>query len=115
MPTWAAGRRGDVLLRVGGLLLLALSVLAIRTLVREQAGARFDPGLAAFVLAATGFLGGSGGTALMVLGHHLGDEVELSERWRPRGGPGLDRLRGRPHGTSLDAEIAEADAGQLAA
>ena len=97
MPSWAAGRRGDSLLRVGGLLLLAVSFLAIGTLLRLHAGAEgFYPGLVSAALAAIGFLGGSCGSALVALGHHLWDEVEIAERWRPRlprGASPCSRLR----------------------
>jgi hypothetical protein len=40
-----------------------------------------SPGVAAFLLAMTAFLSASTGSAMLVLGPHLFDKVEVSERW----------------------------------
>jgi len=75
----------DLGLRAMGLLLLAIGALAMRHLF---AGApvphRHVASAAEMALAAIGFLGLSLGAPLLLLGAHLFDEVELSERWRRR-------------------------------
>ncbi len=82
MRTWAGGWRGDVLLRVAGLMLIGLAAISINMLLRRHGGQRFDPSMADIGLATMGFLGGTCGSAMTALGRHLGDEVEVGERWR---------------------------------
>lgn len=91
MPSWTAGRRGDLFLRLVGVMLLLISAVSLRTLARiHPAPTRLDSGLIDFALAAIGFLGASTGAGLAVLGNHLFDEVEVSERWRSRRDPNPD-------------------------
>ena len=72
----------DLGLRVAGLLLLAIGALAMRRLFMGTPLPRGHTiSLAEVGLAAIGFLGLSLGSALFVLGGHLLDQVELSERW----------------------------------
>lgn len=40
-----------------------------------------SPGVAAFLLAMTAFLSASVGSAMLILGSHLFDKVEVSARW----------------------------------
>lgn len=66
------------------LLGLGLCVLAWRMIahlvVMVSHGGR--AGLAGYVVATLGFLAGSMGSALTVLGGHIFDEVRVSARWR---------------------------------
>ena len=88
MRNWAVGRPGDLLMRAGGALLLLVSGTAIGTLAHHHAAHRvFSPHIFDLALAATGFLASSIGAALLALGHHVFDEVEVSERWRYRQPP----------------------------
>jgi hypothetical protein len=94
MPNWAAGRRGDILVRLSGLVLILLSVTSIRMLAHlHPMESRFDPGVIEFALAAAGFLSGSTGLGLAAIGHHVFDEVEISERWRSRPTPRQERRK----------------------
>ncbi len=75
----------DLLIRLGGLAAILLAGAALDWLYRliHIAGPReATPGQ--LLLAAIGFLGASIGTGLLILGRHIHDEVELSDRWRPR-------------------------------
>ena len=83
MVAWHRSRRADLGLRISGLLFWAISYLAISRLV----ALRLPPpeqaiGGIAFILTAVGFLSASAGTAMVVLGRHLFDQVEISARWR---------------------------------
>lgn len=83
MQNWHHDRRVDIGLRAGGVLLCGLSYLAVRWLVALQLSqVHGEPGVEAFALAAVAFLCGSCGTALLTLGHHIFDEVAISQRWR---------------------------------
>lgn len=78
------GRQTDIGLRGLGLIAIAIAVLAIDALVGLQAAAGRTPlDGGTYALAAIGFAGGSFGGALLVLGHHLFDEVSVSRRWTP--------------------------------
>lgn len=64
------------------MILIALALLALNALFhRVGPGSRLEPGAGAFALAAIGFLGSSAGTTLVVLGHHIFDQVPISGRW----------------------------------
>lgn len=78
--------QSDLSLRGLGLLSLGVSVLLIRSLVHYLQGQvpHTPPGPLSFLFAALGFLCGSAGGALLTLGHHLFDEVEVSQRWATR-------------------------------
>jgi hypothetical protein len=83
MDHWHQKRAADIGLRSGGAALCSLSWLAFRTLFHLRlAPWPAAPGSSAFALAAIGFLCASAGAALLVLGHHMFDEIELGERWR---------------------------------
>lgn len=83
MRDWHHKRPTDLALRLLGLALCTASWLSIRALLDLHAqSAVAPPPPAAYALAAIGFVGGSAGSALAVLGHHLFDRVEISERWR---------------------------------
>ena len=81
MGKWHRTRRADVGLRLAGLLLCALAYAAIQRLVASPPEAR-DPRFIAFALAAIGFLSASAGSAMILFGKHLFDQVEVSARWR---------------------------------
>ena len=77
--------QSDLGLRGLGLLSLGVSALLIRSLVHLQGQVpHTPPGPLSFLFAALGFLCGSAGGALLTLGHHLFDEVEVSQRWATR-------------------------------
>lgn len=70
----------DLAWRGGGAGLIALATLALR-LVVAVAG---RGGVAAFVLAAAGFLAASAGATALCLGRHVRDRVPISARWARR-------------------------------
>ncbi len=70
--------RTDLSLRAGGVLSLAIAVIAIHTLARLHP----QTGALAFLLATIGFLCASGGAMLVIVGHHIHDGVKVSARWR---------------------------------
>lgn len=75
----------DLTLRASGLLLLALGALAMRYLfhmVHVLPGHEASP--AEMGLAMIGFMSLSAGAALISLGAHIFDEVEISARWARR-------------------------------
>lgn len=86
MAKWHHGRCGDLGLRAVGLLLCGMAYLAIHRLCAVQVGAQAW-GTAAFALATLGFSGASAGSALLALGHHLLEPVEVGVRWRARPDP----------------------------
>lgn len=83
MAAWHRTRRADLGLRVVGLCLIGLAYLAIAGLVGLHVPPKSASPLA-FGLAAAGFLCGSMGGALTMLGNHLSDEIEISARWAQR-------------------------------
>jgi hypothetical protein len=83
---WRKRRSTDALLRLGGLAALAIAGAAIRLLMRSagvtpHAGAHAGPTAIAALLAAIGFLAATLGSAVLVLGRHVFDRIEVSERW----------------------------------
>jgi hypothetical protein len=69
------------LLRAAGALLLALAYAAAAVLrARALAGPIMGDPLA-WLLAAVSFVLASGGAALLVVGRHLFDHVEVARRW----------------------------------
>ena len=85
MAVWHRSRRADLGLRAAGLLFCWSSYEAVARLVAMNTPPQ-TAGIAAFALAAVGFIGASGGSAFLLLGSHLFDEVDVSARWRPRPG-----------------------------
>ena len=86
MTAWHRSRRADLGLRAAGLLFCWLSYAALARLAAMHM-APPAAGIAAFGLAAIGFVGASGGSALLFLGNHLFDEIDVGARWRPRPEP----------------------------
>lgn len=79
------GRSTDILLRLGGLILIALAVSAVYRLGHlARPGARGAGSALEYLLAMLGFACASAGSVMTILGKHLFDAVELSERWQPR-------------------------------
>lgn len=83
MAAWHQTRRADGALRGSGLILWEIAYAAITHLYAEHPSP-VSPGAMALALAAIGFLGASIGSALVMLGRHVFDEVEVSSRWRMR-------------------------------
>lgn len=77
---WRNRKYADPALRLAGLALLCVAVVVGRHLFAAP-----DPQgkvtASAYLLALVGMASASTGAALAVLGRHLFDEVELSERW----------------------------------
>ena len=78
---WHHSRTTDLSLRLSGAALCGLAWLAIRTLLQQRLSLGMGP--AAFALAGVGFLGASIGAMLLMIGHHIFDDVETSAQWRP--------------------------------
>lgn len=83
MVAWHRSRRADIVLRATGLLLCWVSYSAISRLVAMHLPPR-NAGVLVYGIAAVGFMAASAGSALILLGHHLFDEIEVSARWRSR-------------------------------
>lgn len=84
MRGWHHDWRTDIGMRAGGVALCGAAWLAVRTLAHLRfPSLPASPGPLAFALAFAGFVTASAGTAMLALGHHLFDQVEVSERWRP--------------------------------
>jgi hypothetical protein len=82
MADWAH-KRTDMTIRAAGALSCATAYLAIHTLGHLYDGAaRAEPGVVVYLLAATAFLCSSFGAALLLLGHHVLDRIEVSARWQ---------------------------------
>ncbi len=80
MP-WHRTRWAGPLLRLAGAVLLAIAYAGGRHLFAAPGHA---PGALDCLLALVAFVALSAGSALLTLGGHLLDEVELSPRWRRR-------------------------------
>jgi hypothetical protein len=83
MATWHRSRSADLGLRALGLALCGVAYLALSRLIATTQPAQPASAIA-LALAAIGFLGASAGGAMVVLGNHLFDEVEVSARWQRR-------------------------------
>lgn len=70
-------------MRVSGLLLCGLSYAAILRPLAMHIHPQ-SAGSLAYALAALGFMAASSGSAMLMLGHNLFDEIEVSSRWRGR-------------------------------
>ena len=73
----------DFGLRAVGALLCCIAYVAIAHLTAMHIRPR-SAGALAYGLATAGFLGASAGSAMTVLGHHLFDAIEVSQRWQHR-------------------------------
>lgn len=80
---WSGTWRGDLAIRAAGLVLLAFAYAATAALVRLT-GSRTASEATAYqlLLAASGFLCGSGGAMGLFCGRELLERVEISPRWR---------------------------------
>lgn len=84
MEQWLT-RRGDLALRLIGLVLLMVAGAALHWLYALHVPPQ-SAGLLAYGLGAITYVGASSGAALVILGRHLFDEVPVSTRWgRHRG------------------------------
>jgi hypothetical protein len=82
MADWAH-KRTDMTIRAAGALSCATAYLAFQTLGHLYDGAaRAETGAVVYLLAASAFLCSSFGTALLLLGHHVLDRIEVSARWQ---------------------------------
>ncbi|MGH6614645.1 hypothetical protein [Sphingomonas sp.] len=82
---WRHGRVADISLRAAGFTMLGLAGISIHALTALRAGlSQGSPPPWVFGLAMIGFIGASFGSALVVLGRHIFDRVEISERWARR-------------------------------
>ncbi|WP_342659294.1 hypothetical protein NPJ82_17810 (plasmid) [Sphingomonas sp. NY01] len=83
MAAWHRSRRADIVLRATGLLLCWVSYTAFLRLVAMHVPPQ-KAGILAYGIAAVGFMAASAGSALIFLGYHFFDEIEVSARWRER-------------------------------
>lgn len=97
MTIWHRTKQADLALRAAGVVLCAVSWAGIAELIArtEQAPAH-GPDLLAFCLAIVGFLAASAGSGLLLLGGHIFDQVEVSDRWRRRGATAVRRGDDQP-------------------
>ena len=83
MAAWHRSRRADLGLRASGLLVCGTAYTALSRLCAMPLSPDTVDALA-FALAAIGLLAASAGSAMAALGHHLFDQIKVSERWQPR-------------------------------
>lgn len=83
MAAWHRSRRADLGLRASGLLLCGIAYTALSRLCAMPLSPD-TVGALAFALAAIALLAASAGSAMAALGHHLFDQIKVSERWQPR-------------------------------
>jgi len=85
-----------VSIRASGLAMLGLAWVSGHALwlLRGEA-----PGAAAFLFALASFLTASFGSALLIVGPHLLDKVEVSERWAR-----MAVAQGRTNGSAIDRD-----------
>ncbi len=83
MAAWHRLRRADLGLRASGFLLCGIAYTALSRLCAMPLSPD-TVGALACALAAIGLLAASAGSAMAALGHHLFDQIALSERWQPR-------------------------------
>jgi len=82
MGDWHHDWKTDIGLRLCGLTSCGVSYLAICGLMALRLPDDQLPLTALpFLLAAIGFLCASAGVGLLVIGHHIFDKVEISQRW----------------------------------
>ncbi|MDB5687085.1 MAG: hypothetical protein JWR77_1674 [Rhizorhabdus sp.] len=75
----------DMLIRATGIFGVIAAIALFAWLYRLiQAAPATDPSFGEYLLAALAFLASSVGSAILVLGRHVYDRIELSERWRRR-------------------------------
>jgi len=96
MVLWHRSWQAGIGLRRVGLVSCGVAYAALSHLFSMRLPAR-APGVLAYALAALGFLSASAGAALVGLGHHLFDQIEVSSRWR-RGSASDGALPPQPEG-----------------
>lgn len=85
MHDWHHDWKTDIGLRLCGTASCGISYLAIHSLMALRLGdGQVPEGVLPWFLATVGFLCASGGAMLLCLGHHIFDQVEISERWRTK-------------------------------
>ncbi|NIJ64257.1 hypothetical protein FHR20_001188 [Sphingomonas leidyi] len=107
MDDWHHDWKTDIGLRLCGATSCGISYLAIHSLMALRfADGHLPQGALPFFLAAVGFLCASGGAVLLGLGHHIFDQVEISERWRtkPRAESHSAKLMGKADPKGPDDE-----------
>lgn len=77
-------RMRDVAIRLGGLAMLPFGALSIDLLCKLVHGRQHPVTFLELCLAASTFLCLSVGSALLMLGSHIFDKVEISPRWVPQ-------------------------------
>jgi uncharacterized protein (DUF1684 family) len=85
MTIWHERRGADLILRLGGMLLLGCAWLLgmwMTSLVRSHAPP--DATLPEMLIGMLMFAAGSLGAATLALGKHIFDKVQVSERWATR-------------------------------
>ena len=79
MDAWHRSWKVDIGLRLFGLMLCGIAYLAIHRLFAFSFDAH-KPGIIAFALATGGFVSASAGSAMLCLGKHWFDEIEVGAR-----------------------------------
>lgn len=83
MSGWHRSGWGDAALRLSGAALCALSYITfVRLVAWGHVAAKGASLVTPLGLGTIGFLSASAGAAMLLLGRHLFDEVEVSSRWR---------------------------------
>lgn len=82
MPSWQT-LRADIILRLGGITLLASAWACARALLHSHFAVSVgEPTPVHYLLATGAFLCGSAGAMLTGYGRHIFDRIEVSPRWR---------------------------------
>ncbi|HEX7853062.1 MAG TPA: hypothetical protein VF503_05135 [Sphingobium sp.] len=84
MTRWIESRIGDITLRAAGAALVVSAWYEAQLLRHIQLSGPAQASLRELGLAAILFLSTSFGLALLILGHHIGDRITLSDRWTRR-------------------------------
>jgi hypothetical protein len=85
---WHERASAKVLLRLAGVALLALAWAMAEALRRRALAGPVTGDAPAYLLAALSFVGASAGAALVLMGGHLFDKIEIAARWgRPEINP----------------------------
>ena len=84
MP-WKMKTAANLLLRAAGIGLLSCTYFAGCWLRNRVSAGSLQSDPLAYLLVAAAFLSASGGAILTMLGTHIFDRVEVSERWRHTG------------------------------
>ena len=105
MTGWTRKRTTNVAIRAAGALCCTASYLAVGGLAHLRAAPAAQPGVLAYALAASAFLGASIGAVLIVLGRHIFDQIQVSGRWQRRSASSWPQPQGRG-GAGTDAFFA---------